>query len=634
MSARMKGTMRDDGRPASVPRRRFLGYGGAGMLAAALGGCGDGLSASPYSRTIALGSQLIQAQLDGNAAVASLSVALLQGDRIVWQQAFGHAAMSPPVDATGQTRYNIGSCSKVVAALAALILQDRGQINLDTAIVRYLPTFTMLSPGYVDITTRHLLSHASGFPGTNGRNAFMLGAPATGYAADTEAALANQHLKHRPGELAVYCNDGFTMIEQIVAAVTGMRYADFVQQTILAPLGMTDSGFLTSVPTAGAFALPYRDGKPCPQEFVSPLASGGLSTTPADMMKLAQLFVAGGTYRGQRIVSAAGIADMGSNQTSTLQINPSPEWQWGLGWDNVRAPNFDAAGVTAWSKGGDTDFFHSEFIVLPAAQLALMISGHQGYEAAPLVEGILFQALQEAGTLGAARPAQVGVAVPATTAAPDVSAAAGIYANLGKPLQVQVAADGLMINAWTGTAWSPLTATPCRYRSDGWWWSDGSATSYRLTVVADPDDPGVQYRYLMSRSAPGLGYAYVTTPIGQQLSTNAPPLSAAWQARMNTTWRPTNESASSAPAIFSSPLRTTLSAPDWAPGYILVCFNDYDIGTLQYQLLTPLADDRGGMSVKIPVLWGRDLLEVSFASNGAAEQMTAGSLIYRNGAST
>lgn len=114
------------------------------MLAAALGGCGDGPSVPPYSRAIAPGRQLIQAQLDGNAAVASLSVARLKGDRIVWQQAFGLAAMNPRVDATAQTRCDIGSCSKVVAALAALILQDRGQIDLDTAIVRYLPTFTML----------------------------------------------------------------------------------------------------------------------------------------------------------------------------------------------------------------------------------------------------------------------------------------------------------------------------------------------------------------------------------------------------------------------------------------------------------------------------------------------------------
>ncbi|HKT99975.1 MAG TPA: serine hydrolase domain-containing protein [Paraburkholderia sp.] len=618
--------------PASARRRQFLGYTGAGLLATVLPGCGGSVAAADpaYGRTVALAQQQIEAAINGDSNVAGMSIALLKNNRIVWAEAFGYASKTPAVPATLQTRYNIGSCSKVIAALAALILQDQGKIDLNEPIVKYLPSFTMLSPQYAQITTRHLLSHSSGFPGTNGLNAFMLGTPAQGYDVDTEAALANQHLKHLPGQLAVYCNDGFTMIERLVSATTGLSYAAFVQQCLLTPLNMTNSGFLTSVPASGSFALPWSSGTQYPQEFVSPLASGGLCTTPADMMNLAQLLLGGGIFQGQRIVSAAAIADMGSSQTGALRINPSPEWQWGLGWDNVRQPGLAAAGVKAWTKGGDTDFFHSELLVLPDAKLALMISGNHGFEQAVSVEAILLQALQEDGTLGTALPAVVGNSVPPVAAQADPNAMAGIYANYSKPLQVTLGVDGLVINGWNGSAWKPQTSTPYRYRADGWWWSDSGGNSYAFKAVTDTDMNGqpVTYRYLMMRNRPGAGYAFVTQPIGQLLAP-LPALDAAWTARMGTTWSLTNQSRASVPARFAGALQASLRAPSWVPeGYILLANNDYDMGNLQYQLLKPLADDRGGMTVNAPVLYGRDLQEIVFTTVNGASQMTIGSWIY------
>lgn len=135
-------------------------------------------------------------------------MALLKQGRIVWQQAFGKASVVDNKPATIRTRFNIGSVSKVLAGLVGVMLQDRKLVDLDTPVVNYLPGFKMLSPEYVRITSRHLLSHASGLPGTNSRNIFSF-EPIPGYSADTESELANTHLKHAPGQLAVYCNDGF-----------------------------------------------------------------------------------------------------------------------------------------------------------------------------------------------------------------------------------------------------------------------------------------------------------------------------------------------------------------------------------------------------------------------------------------
>ncbi|MGU7776476.1 serine hydrolase domain-containing protein, partial [Burkholderia sp. MR1-5-21] len=114
--------------------------------------------------------------------------------------------------------------------------------------------------------------------------------------------------------------------ELVVAAVTNTSYASFVQQNILAPLKMTNSGFLTTAPTSGEFAYPYFAGKTFGLEYLNAYGSGGLNTTPSDMMNLAQMFIDQGVFQGTRIVSAQGIADMAIDQTSNLALNPPPGW--------------------------------------------------------------------------------------------------------------------------------------------------------------------------------------------------------------------------------------------------------------------------------------------------------------------
>jgi len=609
--------------PASEKRRQFLGYTGAGLLATVLPGCGnDELHSAPYQQTIALGQQMIrQAVTDPSNPVAAISVAMVKGSTVVWQEAFGVASVPGQIQATPQTRFNIGSVSKLFPALAAAILVDRGLIALDTPIVKYLPTFTMLSPEYAQITTRHLLSHASGLPGTNGRNLFTF-EPVAGYAADTQAELANSYLKHLPGELAVYCNDGFTMVEQIVLAVTGQSFVDFVQSEILAPLNMTHSSYLTSVPSGGSFSLPYVNGTQH-QEFVNAYATGGLSSTPADMMNLAQMIYGGGVFQGKRIVSAAGIAQMGTDQTQSLTINPSPEWRWGLGWDSVVQPALDAAGVRGWEKDGGTAFYSTEFFVVPNSQFALLVTGNSGYDARAIAETLVLSALKEDGTISSL-PAKVSTTAPPAAPGPGLAGGAGIYGNSDAPYQVLANADGsLQINQWDADTrgWAPIGAY--RFRTDGWWWSDTDTASYRLTVVSGNDSEGnaFHYRYLMKRVVPGAGYAYLTLPVGQQLAARAP-LDSAWQQRVGTQWTLTNDSPSAVPiAVLGNPPAFFATLAE-LPGYVL-----YGNEDLRYQLFVPVSDTLGGMSIKVPGNFGRDLYDIRFAS-ASATTLTIGSSIY------
>ncbi|MCB1823040.1 MAG: beta-lactamase family protein, partial [Candidatus Competibacteraceae bacterium] len=167
------------------------------------------------------------------------------------------------------------------------------------------------------ITVRMLLNHSAGFGGSDYRNGFT-NAPVPGYAAQVLESLATQRLKHLPGEMAVYCNDCLTMIEPLVAAVSGRPYTQFVAEEILAPLDMTHSRFALEPFPAGSFAPGYTGDRADPQEYTNAYATGGLYSTPNDMAHLAMMFMNGGRYGNVRVLSASSVAEMGSDQTRNL----------------------------------------------------------------------------------------------------------------------------------------------------------------------------------------------------------------------------------------------------------------------------------------------------------------------------
>ena len=597
-------------------RRHWLACAGSAALLPLLPGCGGTQHPGPtLTSTIAWGRQQIRQAMQASEARAA-SVALLQGDRLVWQEAFGVLDEASRTPATPDTRFNVGSVSKVIAALAVMVLVDRGLVQLDAPVVRYLPGFTMLSPGYRDITVRQLLSHASGLPGTHTRNMFAF-APLPGYAAELEAALTNVHLKHAPGAMAVYCNDGFTLVERLVLAVTGQPYPAFVQSALLNPLGMARSGFTLAPLPEGSFAHGHIRNARQGQEFVMGHATGGLCTTPGDMMKLAAMLLQGGEYDGRRVVSKAGVLEMARDQNAGMRIDLTPQWHWGLGWDSTRQQGLNTAGFVAWQKSGGTMFYSSDFYVLPQAGMALLLTGSaSAFKPGPIAEGILLRALQETAQLSTL-PGRVQVAAPAlaTTSTSAVDALLGVYGRSSKPLMV-TSPDRQQVDllVWSeeDAGWKPLCAG-LRLRSDGWWWSDASPLTHYRWELADGR------RYLLSRQAATAGHYWVTTPMAQQMPPAPAPLPAPWSDRLDTQWVLVNEAPESIPLAFGIPPATLRELKE-LPGYLF--WDDS-------QFLVPLASDRAGMAVQVPLNDGRDLVELVVETHGAQEWMHASGWVYQ-----
>jgi len=514
--------------------------------------------------------------------------------------------------------YGIGSVSKMLATVATMQLVDAGKVDLDAPFTRYVPSLSMASPACRQITVRMLLDHSSGLPGSTYTN-WLTGTYYPGHLQQMMDALAAEQLKTTPGYMSVYCNDGFTLIEALVAAVDGRSYAQYVQDEILMPLGMTHSAFPLTPFTDGTYAKRYVGETARPFEVLNLLASGGLYSTPTDLSRLATMLMQGGTFAGKRLLSAAAIAEMGVNQT-TDTYNPAPDeaLNYGLGWDTVTQPGLKAVGVTGWMKGGDSVDYHAGFIVAPRARLAVAVLGVAPLESSTteaLGERILLHALVDQKSIKRMPKPLPSTAPPVKPAsAAQLDAMRGYWAGSGMVLRVGDAATGaqtLDVSRLTADGWSPIFPG-LKLRRDGRFHADGSSAGLSTMTAGGR-------RYLVWESVGGYGHYRTSMLLCQKLAARAP-LSPAWQARMGSVWLAVNERPDSAAYTIDGMALLSLGEIPGLPGYVVQTFA---------QPVLPMSDTLGAMFLQIPGGGSRDLEDVVIEPHGGQEWLWWGATLYR-----
>jgi len=581
-----------------------------------VGGCSSSSSSSlGYTAVIKEGRTAVKETMETTGA-SSVSLAFIDGDKVVWAETFGLADKESLTAPTVDTMYCIGSTSKMVATIAVMKLVDKGLISLDGPIKNYITSFSMASPEYAQITVRMLLNHSAGFPGTDYRNSETSSPLPFSLSAQILETLKTQRLKHAPGYMNVYSNDGFTIIEQLVTAVTGKSYAQFVQEEIFTPLGMNHSRYPLGYFPDGSFAKRYEAGTLVPQLFLNSFGSGGLYSTPLDMAKIAMMILGGGKLGDVRILSEASVSAMGVDQT-VARFNPvkAKSYSFGLGWDTVIQPGLGVVGVTGWQKGGDVTLYGSVLTVAPAEGLAVVVMGTSGSfasgSATVIAERILLRALAEKGRIempSRLNPSPRPLQAPSSGRLDSVS---GYYANKDTLMRVQKQSDNsLNIDTFSAVkGWTPLK-TGLRLRDDNRFSSDESPSlSYSFKTADDR-------HYLIIRYVTGYGHYQDEIVYGQQIAA-AGPLPASWNNRLGKVWLVTNAVPDS-DAWESPSIRLNAFAD-------LLLLNRGEI-----QAVNPsFSNSTAGMMLLIPQIYGRDLDDVVMENHTDGEWIRLGSFLYR-----
>jgi CubicO group peptidase (beta-lactamase class C family) len=189
------------------------------LLCAGLSACGGSSSGSnpaavPYSNTINQMTAYIENHMAQNN-VTGLSIALVDGQNVVWARGFGYADKENNIPADADTIYEIASVSKTFAAATIMRLAEQGLIDIDKPITTYLPGFSINQrfPASGPITIRSILTHHSGIPSD-----LFNGAWTEGQAFDYDTwlldYLKNEYTSVPVGSVFAYSNSAFALLHQ------------------------------------------------------------------------------------------------------------------------------------------------------------------------------------------------------------------------------------------------------------------------------------------------------------------------------------------------------------------------------------------------------------------------------------
>lgn len=270
----------------------------------------------------------------GATKLAAVSLAVVQGDEVIYQRGYGQRDLERGLPATPRSLYGIGSVTKSFTCLAIMQLQERGLLSVDDPVERFLPL--TIRPGGELVRIRHLMSHTSGIPALaylENLLRYKHGASdqyvPVGNLDDMLTFMngAQDWAYTKPGERWFYLNEGYVLLGGIIEKLTGMDYTQYIQEKILAPLSMDRTTFdrdrFHSDPDA---AVPYALGaeeRHLAREYVwgQAQADGGMVSNAPDMARYIAMYLAG----GKGIISPESLAAMTAPETH----NPTRDFTTG-----------------------------------------------------------------------------------------------------------------------------------------------------------------------------------------------------------------------------------------------------------------------------------------------------------------
>src|SRR5213080_4608016 len=175
--------------------------------------------------------------------VPGFAIGVVRNGKLIFAKGFGVAKLGVNTPITSKSLFHMASVTKTFVATAVMQLVEKGKIDLDAPLIRYLPYFRLNDERYRTITIRQMLSHTSGIPDTVNYNWDKPEYDA-GALERFVHSIADQKLVFPPGEKFAYSNTAYEILGDVIAKVSGESFEDYVQHNILTPLGMKDSTLL------------------------------------------------------------------------------------------------------------------------------------------------------------------------------------------------------------------------------------------------------------------------------------------------------------------------------------------------------------------------------------------------------
>ena len=279
--------------------------------------------------------------------------------RVLVQGGFGMADAARDSANAATTRFRIASLTKQFTAMAILQLQEQGRLRVTDLACAFLAP---CPAAWRRVTVAELLTHSSGIPDYESVPGYSRLSQQHLAPAQLAALASSRPLLFRPGTRWSYSNTGYVLLGMIVTRVSGLSYADFLNQHVFTPLAMRDTGYDVNNPLPG-HATGYAGWQqPAPYIDMSvPYAAGALYSTVGDLARWDDALMAG----GQQIIRPATLREMFRPRIEVVPGDPAEGW-YGYGW-------FIDENGTEYDHDGLINGFVSDNAIFPAAHAEIII---------------------------------------------------------------------------------------------------------------------------------------------------------------------------------------------------------------------------------------------------------------------
>ncbi|QSQ17503.1 serine hydrolase domain-containing protein [Myxococcus landrumensis] len=376
--------------------------------------------------------------------VRGVSLALVDGDEVVWSQGFGLADAEAGLPATPQTVYGLGSVAKVFTASAAMQLVEAKRAALDQPIEEVIPGFSMEArfPS-APLTLRTLLMHHGGIPEQVG-GAYS---PRALTLEERVVSLRGVHRVWPVGSIHAYSNTGFIIAGRAVETASGRDFDTFLRQHIFAPLRMEHSAFQMTPAIEQRLAKGYGA---MPLELMPPhwmrseAPAGGMYSSAEDLGRFVCMLLDEGRLDGQQVLRPESLRELWREQNAGHPLDVGT--RSGITWYLHDLPLEGGGSVRMVEHDGSDFQFNAIIALIPEHRLGVVVLSNT-LSAGNLVNSVAREVLAQAlkvktGKAVAAAPGQPPVQPEAQP--PEVLAQwEGLYSTDVGPMVIEAHGDRL-----------------------------------------------------------------------------------------------------------------------------------------------------------------------------------------------
>ena len=367
------------------------------------------------------------------------TIAIVKGDRIVYQQGIGLASIETGQTMTPDMLFRVGSVTKMYTTAALVSLAEEGKIKLADPIGKYA---TGINGKLARVTAHQLMSHTAGLRDE---------APAFG--SHDESALAatvrswgDDYVFVEPGRIMSYSNPGLTLAGYVLEQIAKKPYADVIDERLFKPLGMTRSTFRPTVAMTWPFAQGHTAAGGDPPAIVRPVAdnagywpAGFMFSSAPELARFTIAFMNDGIIEGRSVLKPSAISTLSTGYADVPSSAEHARYAYGLTTSMHR-------GARVVEHGGAIDGFGASVRMLPDRKGAVVILVNKSGASLPRTSE---RALELLAPLQPAAPTTV-TTIPMD--APEMVKYAGSYTNPPERIDLAIREGKLYVHRGTQDA--------------------------------------------------------------------------------------------------------------------------------------------------------------------------------------